>query len=527
MQHLTKLFALSLSLLSLAAAQGMGPTQGELNAADTDTNSWLMMNKGYSGQRYVALSQINTRNVGGLQRLCTFDTKDIGSFQATPQVYQGVMYVMKGYRTYAINARNCNLIWQHEYKPTGQTVLETSRGAALYNGMLIRGTGDAHLFALNMRTGKLMWDTKVADSAYGYFTSSAPIVWNGMVYMGEAGADWGIKARMHAFDASTGKLRWTFDMVPTGQQYGANTWQRAASTTTGGGSMWTSYTLNPRNGRLYISVGNPAPDFAAQYRPGANLFTNSVVVLNARTGRLDHYYQQRPNDDKDLDTSPAPTLYAVNGVPHMAVANKEGNIYTYNEATLKPVYKVATVKQVNMDTPPTPEGVRICPNYSAGSQWYGTTYHPMMNALVLPSTDWCGTVKLGEVRYVQAQLFFGGNMQLDPENTAIGQVSAFDAATGRRLWRYQVPGTRVIAGVTNTAGNLVMSGDLKGRFFILDARNGRQLFRYNIDGAPIGGGASTYLSGGKQYIAVAAGNTSRAGTGPKPTTARIVIFGLR
>jgi alcohol dehydrogenase (cytochrome c) len=118
-------------------------------------------------------------------------------------------------------------------------------------------------------------------------------------------------------------------------------------------------------------------------------------------------------------------------------------------------------------------------------------------------------------------------MQLDPDNKAIGQVSAFDATTGRRLWQHQVPGTRVIAGVTNTAGNLVMSGDLKGNFFILNARNGRQLFRYNVDGAPIGGGASTYLVGGKQYIAVAAGNTSRAGTGPKPTSARIVIFGLR
>lgn len=274
MQHLVKLLTLSLGLsASLAAAQGMsdmgmgmgmGPTQAELNTADTSTSSWLMMNKGYSGQRYVALSQINASNANRLQRLCTFDTKDPGSFQSTPQVYQGVAYFTKGYRTYAIGATNCKLIWQHEYKPKASepTVIESARGAALYNGMLIRGTPNAHLYALNMKTGKVMWDTRVADSSYGYFTSSAPIVWNGMVFMGEAGADWGAKAKMYAFNAQTGKRMWAFDVIPTGKQYGANTWERAASTSTGGGSMWTSYALNPANGRLYVSVGNPAPDFA-------------------------------------------------------------------------------------------------------------------------------------------------------------------------------------------------------------------------------------------------------------------------
>ena len=291
--------------------------------------------------------------------------------------------------------------------------------------------------------------------------------------------------------------------------------------------MWTSYVLNPANGRLYVSVGNPAPDFAPEYRPGDNLFTDSVVVLDAKTGKLDHYYQQRPNDDKDLDTSAAPVLYTLNGTPHMSVVNKAGTLFTYNEASLKQMYKVPTVTQVNLSTKPTPQGVRICPNYSAGAQWYGATYNPNMHAIVTPSVDWCGNVKLGEVRYVQGQLFFGGALQLDPDNKAVGQVSAFNAATGQRMWRYQAPGTRIVAGVTNTAGNLVMSGDLNGNFFVLDARNGRKLYNYNIDKAPIGGGASTYMIGGKQYIAVAAGNTSRAGTGPQPVSGRVVVFGMK
>ena len=529
MSHFSKLIALGLSLASLAAAQGAGPTQAELNAADTSTNSWLMMNKGYSGQRHVALTQINTSNASRLKPLCTFDTKEPGPFQATPQVYQGVMYIVKEYKTYAVSATNCKLLWTNDYKPNSPTVFGTPRGAALYNGMVIRGSSNAHLFALNARTGKLMWDTKVAESANGAFTSSAPIVWNNMVFIGEAGADWGIKGHMHAYNATTGKLIWTFDMIPTGREYGANTWQRAASTATGGGSTWTTYSLDTATGKLYVPVGNPAPDFAAQYRPGANLFTNSIVVLNARTGRLDHYYQQRPNDDKDLDTSPAPMLYRTRagGALHVAVVNKEGNLFNYNDVTRRQVYKVPTIRQLNLSTPPTPEGLNICPNYSAGSQWYGAAYHPATNAIVLPSTDWCGTIKLGEVRYVKAQFFFGGSLELDPANKAIGQVSAFDATTGKRLWKYAVPGTRIIGSVTTTDGNIVMSGDLDGNMFVLDARNGRKLYTYNIAKAPIGGGISTYQIGKTQYIAVAAGNTSRAGTGPTPVSGRVVIFGLR
>ena len=539
MKHAQKLSALSLGLLvsfALAGGSGapnttssmtMGPTQADLDAAQTSTDSWLMMNKGYSGQRYSPLSQINAANVSKLSRLCTYDTKEAGPFQSTPQVYQGVMYVVKEYKTYAIDATNCNLVWQNEYKPDSPTVYGTPRGAALYDGMVIRGTSNAHLFALDIKTGKQLWDTKVADSADGYFTSSAPIVWNGMVFMGEAGADWGVKGHMHAFDAKTGKLLWTFDVIPTGKEFGADTWKRAASTTTGGGSMWTSYSLDPQKGWLYVSVGNPAPDFAPEYRPGDNLFTNSVVVLDAKTGTLNHYYQQRPNDDKDLDTSVTPLLYNLNGTPYMSVVTKAGTLFTYDENSLKEMYKVPTITQLNLDKKPTPEGVRICPNYSAGAQWYGPTYDPSTHSVITPSTDWCGSVKLGEVRYVQGQFFFGGAQQLDPDTKATGQVSAFDPATGQRLWRYQVPGTRIVAGVTNTAGNLTMSGDLKGNWFVLDSRNGHKLFSANIDDASIGGGTSTYMVNGKQYIAVAAGNNSRAASGPQPVSGRIAIFGMK
>ena len=515
----------SLCLGSALAVQG--PTQDELMGADTATDSWLMYNKGYSGQRYSALDQVSVSNAGYLKRLCTFDTGQDGSFQVTPQVYKGVMFLASGDRTYAVSASNCKPLWLNTYAAEGPEVLATSRGFALYNGVLYRGTGDAHLLAIDAGTGKTLWNKKVEDSSQGFFLSSAPIAYNDKIFIGDAGADWGIKAKMYAFDAKTGDKVWTFDTIPTGSQAGADTWKKADSTTTGGGSMWTSYTLNPASGLLYVSVGNPAPDFAAEYRPGANLYTNSVVALDANTGTLDHYYQQVANDSKDYDTAAAPVLYGAAGGTRIAVATKGGYLFSYDEINKSTAFKVPTVTVKNQDKRPTQAGLPICPNYSAGSQWSGPAYMPGMNALFVNSVDWCGTVKLGEVRLVKGQLFFGGAMQLDPAEQSVGNTIAYDAASGKELWRYSLPGTRIVGGVTTTGGGLVMSGAANGTFYVLNAKTGGVLFKENIDKAPIGGGVSTYMLGDKQYIAVAAGNTSKGLNGVKNVTGRVAIFALR
>lgn len=504
-----------------------GPTQAELNNSEFAVDSWLMNNKGYSSQRFSTAMNINRANAKDLKRVCTLDLGDLGGFQASPVVYKGVMFITKENRTLALDATNCKKYWEHTYTATGPVVLATNRGVAISNGRLFRGTGDAHLIALDANTGQMLWDTKVADSADGYFTSSAPIVWNDLVFMGEAGADWGIKARMHAFNARDGSPAWTFDVIPTGEQEGANTWENADSTTTGGGSMWTTYTLDRESGRLYISIGNPAPDFAANYRPGANLFTNSVIVLDARTGKLQHYYQQLPNDDKDYDTSVSPLLFRLGGKLYVSVPTKAGFLFTYDESTKQQVYKVPTITIKNADQPPTAEGTPICPNYAAGSQWSGPAFSPITRLIYVNSIDWCGVVKLGEVRYVRGQLFFGGSMQLDPVENAKGYTTAFDALTGRVVWRHTTEGgVRKASPVTSTAGGLVLVGDTGGNFYVLDGSNGKVLFQESIDKAPIGAGIVTYVVGGKQYIAVPAGNTSRGATGVNAVSSRVAIFTL-
>ncbi|WP_161884077.1 pyrroloquinoline quinone-dependent dehydrogenase [Deinococcus alpinitundrae] len=518
--------ALLTALMCGSALAVQGPSQTDLNNADSATDSWLMSNKGYMGQRYSPLSQINASNVANLKRVCTFDTGDDGSFQVTPQIYRGVAFVSAGNRSYAIDATTCKVLWKNVYKSTGPEVLNTTRGFAIADGVLYRGTGDSHLIAIDAGTGKTLWDKKVNDSSSGYFTSSAPVAWNGMIFIGEAGADWGVKAKMYAYDAKTGTQKWNFDMIPTGDQAGADSWEKADSTATGGGSMWTSYTMDVDKGLIYVSVGNPAPDFASQYRPGANLYTDSVVVLDAATGKLSHYYQQIPNDNKDYDTAAAPVLYDIDGTKHIAVATKAGYLFGYNESDKTQTFKVATIKVMNQEKNPTAAGLPICPNYSAGTQWSGPAFKPGANMLVVNTVDWCGTVKLGEVRLIKGQLFFGGAMQLNPASEAIGNTIGYDGATGKELWRYKSPGVRIVGGVTTTGGNLVFSGDADGNMYALDSSNGKVLFKSNIDKAPIGGGVSTYTVGGKQYVAVAAGNTSKGLNGVKNVTSRVAIFTL-
>jgi PQQ-dependent dehydrogenase (methanol/ethanol family) len=518
-----------------------------------------MYNKGYNGQRYSSLDQINTGNAADLSPVCVLQLGEAGtSFQSNPIIHDGRLYITTPHSTYALNARTCEPLWEHVYTPTGPEAFTTNRGVAIAGGRLFRGTTDAHFLALDAMTGDLLWDVQVVDANKGYFLSSSPIVWRDMVFTGTAGADWGAPGFMFALDVNDGRIIWQFNEVK------ADTFGSAQAASTGGGSSWTSYAFDEAEGLIYVPVGNPAPDFACDYRPGDNLYTNSVVVLDATSGELRRWYQQIPHDCLDRDTAAAPMLFELDdGSRRMAVASKNGLLYVYDDdlqgeaasgtdaegqahppaaqqtarTDLQPqqgqpqssvadalLYTVAVTTRSNVTAKPTTEGVHVCPGINGGVEWYGPTFDPQTSTLFVNSVDWCTTFTLGEVRYTPGALFFGGSFEFDPVSKGSGWTYAIDAASGQVLWQYHSP-RPMVAGLVPTAGNVIFTGELTGNFLTLDSNTGEVLYKFNT-GGPIGGGIATYQLDDRQYVAVASGNASRTWTPDTGAAATVLIFAL-
>jgi PQQ-dependent dehydrogenase (methanol/ethanol family) len=495
------------------------PSRDEV--AQPSEADWLMYNKSFNGQRYSMLDQINSKNAKDLVPTCLFQLGEVGSSQASPVVYDGMMYVTSAYGTYAINPKSCAKIWSYAYPPDNTVVVLVNRGVAIYRGKVFRTTPNGHLLALDAKTGSLLWDAYLSDKGHGYWLSAAPVAHDGKLFIGEAGAEWGASGHIYALDTETGKLLWTFDVIPTGKEVGADTWQKGAEH--GGGSSWSSYTLQPDKELLYVSVGNPAPDFNGALRPGKNLFTDSVVALNENTGKLQWYVQQVPHDVRDWDTAAAPIIYDQNGRHYMAVANKGGWLYLYDRITRKLLAQPEVTTHANMDASITPEGTHYCPGLVGGVQWNGPAYSAHDKLLFVNSVDWCVTIRLVEPRYVEGLPYLGGSYRSDPIEDATGWTRAFDAATGTPMWSRKSP-TPMLAALTPTAGGVVFTGDLNGDFLVLDAQTGDTLYRFNTGGA-MAGGISTYLVEGNQYVAVASGNSSRNiwNTTGAPT---LIVFSL-
>jgi len=504
---------------SVARATTAAPDDAELaRGSDAD---WLMYNRSYSGIRYSALDQINRSNAKTLQVKCIFQAGEVGTFQTSPVVWDGMMYLTTAWTTYAVNPTTCRTIWTHSYPADENVELSGVRGVALYRGKVFRVTPDGHLLALDAKTGKLLWEIWVADKAEGYALALAPVAYDGKVFIGEAGADWGANGHVYAFDVETGRRLWTFNLIPTGKEFGAETWK--AGSEHGGGSMWTSLALEPDKGLLFASVGNPAPDMEGGMRPGDNLFTDSVIALDFRTGKLAWYVQQVPHDTHDWDTAAAPIIYDVGGRGYLAVANKGGWLYLYDRATHKLISRTEVSTHVNEDLPLTAEGVRHCPGIMGGAEWNGPAFSPKEKLVYVNTVDWCGTTKLAESRYVKGAIYFGGDYIYDPIANAKGWTRAIDATTGKQLWARQST-TPMVAGVTPTAGDVILTGDLDGSFLVLDSRSGDTLYKFNTGGA-VAGGVSTYLAGGKQYVAAVSGNSSRT-IWKSAGAATVVVFGL-
>jgi alcohol dehydrogenase (cytochrome c) len=470
-------------------------------------DDWQTYNKTLDGTRFSKLAQIDTHNVQTLKETCRVKVAKAGSFHTGLVVIDTRMYFTNAHWTFSIDARNCNLLWKTRHIPRKTEVWRTNRGVAFLDERVFRGTGDGRLLALDAKTGRELWNVQPAAPEDGEFFSSAPIASGGKVFIGTAGGDWGIRGKIFAFDARSGQELWRFDTIPRPGQPGAESWPSELVARIGGGGTWSSFAFDAATGELFIPVGNPAPNFSPQHRTGSNLYTNSLVVLDGATGTLKWWYQLTPNDGHDFDLGAAPVLYtAPGGRQSVALAGKDGHVYLLDRATHRLVARTPVTTVRNTSAMPTPGGVHVCPGAYGGVEWNGPSIDVSRNLLFVGAVDWCAVFRSGPVAHVPGQLYSGGSYTQDVAPPK-GQLTALDASSGRERWRYQTTAA-MVAGVTATAGGLLLTGDMDGNFLTFDSKSGKLLHLYGTGGA-IAGGVVTYAIDGKQYIATTSGNVSR------------------
>jgi alcohol dehydrogenase (cytochrome c) len=510
---------------------------------------WPSYNKTLTSERFSDLSQINTKNVGKLKVLCSYDTYRLTAFESGLIMVEGALIGTTEFDIFSINPSTCAENWRtHEEYPA--YLLPTNRGAAYLDGMLFRGTQDGRVLAYDFKTGKRVWETTIADAKKAEDVPAAPIAWNGLVFVGNAGGDFkGGKGHMYALDAKTGKIVWQFFLVPKTEGdtvrglEGASpldnsTWKNVPGAPISGGGMWTSTTLDPASGLLYVPVGQPGPDYDNSVRPGDNLFTGSVVVLDAKTGAYKNHFQLVPRDWHDWDVSNPPALIkTAGGKKLMAVSPKDGHLYGFDLADNKLLYRTPVTKIENVEEPfAVDKDVHFCPGAAGGEEWNSPAYDPLSNLIFTGDVEWCTTVRLQtreEVVGTANGQLWTGEKSFNPADVFgeftradgiwAGWLYATDADTGVWKWRLK-SNYPIIGAVTPTAGGLVFFGDVGGNFYALDAATGRKLWGQKIGGA-IGGGVITYTVNGAQKVAVATGYVSPA----YPTEirrAKVVILGV-
>jgi alcohol dehydrogenase (cytochrome c) len=527
-----------------------GPAAPAPAAASSPTAAdWPSYNKTLTSERFSDLSQINTNTVGKLKVLCSYDTWRLTAFESGLIMVEGALIGTTEFDIFSIDPSTCAENWRtHEEYPA--YLLPTNRGAAYLDGMLFRGTQDGRVLAYDFKTGKRLWETTIGDAKKAEDVPAAPIAWNGLVFVGNAGGDFkGGKGHMYALDAKTGKIVWQFFLVPKAEgdtvrgpegtsPLDNSTWKNGPGVPISGGGMWTSTTLDPDSGLLYVPVGQPAPDYDNSVRPGDNLFTGSVVVLDAKTGTYKNHFQLVPRDWHDWDVSnPPAVIKTMGGKKLMAVSPKDGHLYGFDLADNKLLYRTPVTRVENVEEPfAVDKDVHFCPGAAGGEEWNSPAYDPRTNLIFTGDVEWCTTVRLQSKEEVVATAngqLWTGEKSLNPANVFgeftradgiwAGWLHATDADTG--VWKWRLKSNYPITGaVTPTAGGLVFFGDMGGNFYALDAATGHKLWGQKIGGA-IGGGVITYAVDGAQKVAVAAGYVSPA----FPTEirrAKVVILGV-
>ena len=506
------LLALVMPLAVHAQQAGRAPDTG-----------WTRYGKNPLGWRHSELAQINTENVSRLAPRWIFQTGVNGKNETTPLVDDGLMYMTGPLNNaWALDALSGRPLWHYGKPfPPGLSYCcgPVNRGFAMLRDKLFKLNLDATLVAIDRKTGGVLWESRVDDYKKGYSGTAAPLIAKNLVVVGIAGAEFGVRGFIDAFDANTGKRAWRFYTVageddPGGKSWSGDSWKR------GGGSTWITGTYDPDLNLIYWGTGNPGPDLNGDYRRGDNLYTCSVVALDADTGKLKWHFQFTPHDVHDWDAVADPVLADLDWqgrkVKAVIQANRNGFFYALDRANGKFLFAKAYTKVTWTDgigpdgrprliagQDPSEEGTRSCPTMGGGHNWQGTTYDPVTGLYYFSTTEGCHIYYKTEQDYVEGQFYQASTTGAIPSEPSTGAILAVDPRTGETRWRFNLV-TNPSAGLLSTAGGLVFTGDAQGYLIAFDARSGKVLWKFQAGGVIIAP-PITYSLGGKQYIAVAAG----------------------
>lgn len=498
-----------------------------------EPGNWMLYRRTYDGQGYSPLDQINTTNVKGLVPVWTFSTGVIEGHEAPPIVNNGAMFVTTPMgQVIALNAKTGDEYWRYKRQlPDDLFQLHpTNRGVGLWQDKLYLATTDDHLVALDAKTGKVLWDTKVQDYKKGQYLTLMPLVVDGKVIVGGSGGEYGVRGYVVAYDANTGKELWRTFTIPAPGEPGSDTW-KGDDWKSGGGSAWMTGNYDIETNTIYWGVGNAAP-WPGDTHPGDNLYTTSVLALDPESGKIKNHFQYHQNDSWDWDEVEAPMLIDLqrDGRTFKSLIHPGRNaIFWVLERKPDSIKYVAGWPFVYTDVwkgiepesgrpvvdpahkPVMGKRVDFCPSLWGGKDWPSAAYSRKTGLVYVPANEnFCGGFTGEKVPLVPGQLWLGTRpedigLTPRPGATHFGELQAWDPATGKKAWSHNFPKSQLFGSVTATAGDLVFVGGTNDRMFrAFHAKTGELLWEQKTNSG-IMGMPVAYEVDGTQYIAIQSG----------------------
>ena len=522
--------------LALAAAPLAAQVSYQrLLGSASEPQNWLTYSGSYKSWRYSPLNQINRQNAATLKLAWVYQMVTTHKIETTPLVVDGIMYASEPpSNVIALDAATGRPYWHYRrVLPSKINVCcdQVNRGVAILNDRVFVGTVDAHMVALNAKTGAVLWDVAVADNRAGYAITGAPLVVKDMVITGIAGGEYGIRGFLDAYDAQTGKRRWRFYTIPAPGEKGSETWKGDAWQR-GGAPTWVTGSYDPELNLVIWGTGNPAPDWNGDVRPGDNLYADSAIALDADTGALKWHFQFVQHDTHDWDAVQIPVLVDADwrGRSRKLVywAHRGGFFYVLDRSTGeflagKPFMGQTWAKGLDDQgrpvlipgMEPTEAGVVVAPGVQGGTNWYSPSFSPLTNLFYLSVWENKGVFKKGEAEYTAGNRYPGSLPASElPDDPGYGAIRAIDPKTGQKVWEHKMQ-SKPWTGVLSTAGRLLFGGTggglarddeaMEAYLYALDAENGKELWRISLGGS-MAANPMTYMVNGKQMVTTSAGS---------------------